>query len=131
MFPDFAFCLECYILFFLYCFLHFLSQAYLILSVNIQNWAHFYGCNNRQGLLGCLCFEICDLFMKTKSHHTSLEEHNFSISPILTRYTKLSFIFWFPANVTRIETCIKITSIITRKILQLFSRINCNLFCKT
>jgi len=59
----------------------------------IQSWAHFYGCNIRQGLLGCLCFEICELFMKTKSHHTSLEEHNVSISPTFTRYTKLSFIF--------------------------------------
>jgi len=63
MFPDFAFCLVCYILFFLCCFLHFLSQAYLILSVHIQNWAQFYACNKRQGFLGRLCFEICDLFI--------------------------------------------------------------------
>lgn len=88
---------------------------------DIQSWAHFYGCNNRQSLLGCLCFEICELFVKTKSFHTSLEEHNFSISPTFTRCTKLSFIFWFPENVTMIETHIKITSIITRKMLELFS----------
>jgi hypothetical protein len=107
---------------------------------HIQSWAHFYGCNNRQGHLGCLHFEICELFMKIKSYHTSLEEHSFSISPTFTRHTKLSFIFWFPANVTRIETRIKITNVITRKMLELFSlihflfgrggRINCILFCK-
>lgn len=124
MFPDFAFCLESYILLFLCCFLHFLSQVCHILSVHIQSWPQFYGCNNRQGLLRYLCFEICELFMKTKSHHTSLEEYNFSISPTFTRYTKLSFIFWFPANVTRTEIRIKITSTITRKMLELFSLIH-------
>jgi hypothetical protein len=77
-FPDFAFCLECFILFFL----HMLLPTLFITSLSytfchIQSWAHFYGCNNRQGLLGCLGFENCELFMKTKSYHASLE-HNFT-----------------------------------------------------
>jgi len=43
MFPDFAFCLECYVLVFLCCFLHFLSQACLILSVTFKAGLIFMG----------------------------------------------------------------------------------------
>lgn len=118
----FAFCLECYVLFFLCCFLHFLSQAGLIFSVTFKVGLIFMGATTDKVSQGLCVLKFVNSSWRLKV--IPLEEHNFSISPTFTRYTKLSFIFWFPENVTRIETRIKITSIITRKVLELFSLIH-------